>query len=897
MGAKHGLSISAMVQSVDDQLVGVGRDATKINVIQKKPERNIHRIQSRGQAGAGTVFPINPPVDDRGTVSDADIDIVIGNPRHHYVKINLDNTDPTIHFIKMFVGLSSTFTIDLTNNIGLTTLTFDPPLSNAPTLNLLIGERNIFFIQASGTTGEVRFQVVGGSGGGGGDMLLAAAQTVTGAKTFEDLTLLLRNTADTFSGAFTAIAVTATRVWGMPDGTGNIIITPSSESLDMNGFEITGGGIAKGMTNVGQFIFIDNTLTPGDPLAIFSDGTDLFANTGGGTVNLSNIGGTFSDDAFRVHDNINLNADFVIDLDGATDTFETALKFNQTADRVATYPDASFTLAGLELQNIFTDVQEIHKLDGSAIWKLYRDDATPTNTDPIGEVHFEGQTTTTTEVVFAKIRAESTNVTHATRSGRLRLSAINSASQNLEDYIDIDGDQDRIVLESEVVSESITPKGVGDEIGRFDDAWLRGHFKAVHFDDEISSPTSSVSGIGADSVGLWLHQQTSGKLITLQFNDVIHFDFIDTTDQFRMGSLTAAGSSILFRANSDANNITLSKTGTLPFVISSPDGIELDTGAAAVPFVLEVRGNINGDELVPSQILLQGDSSTGTIRDYAGIKTRIKLNTDGSEEGALEFEVIQSGVPFKMLELEAEANQMFLYSDFFMQGTLFDFSDSILSLAEQTAPAASANASKIYSKDVSSVTHLFTRDSDGEEHDLSLGGGLGLHSFSVNAGGFISISALPFAFTSFGTGALEKGTGYIPFVDGTTTFATYLLTMPGTWDLSAIDVIVYWKSPIGGSGDVVWGASVTSISDAADFGTATYGTEETTTTAAETGAPNAIDNQTSITTIAIGETPIVGDQIVIKIQRRGGDGADDYLDIVNFEGIKIIYTTNAGVDP
>lgn len=36
-------------------------------------------------------------------------------------------------------------------------------------------------------------------GGGGGDMVLASVQTVTGAKTFNDSTLLLANVAGTFS--------------------------------------------------------------------------------------------------------------------------------------------------------------------------------------------------------------------------------------------------------------------------------------------------------------------------------------------------------------------------------------------------------------------------------------------------------------------------------------------------------------------------------------------------------------------------------------------------------------------------------------------------------------------------------------------------------------------------
>lgn len=75
-----------------------------------------------------------------------------------------------------------------------------------------------------------------GTPAGGGDMTLAAAQTVTGAKTFEDGTLLLRNVADTFNGVFTNTN-TADRTYTLPDVTGTIYVTgealgtPSSGTL------------------------------------------------------------------------------------------------------------------------------------------------------------------------------------------------------------------------------------------------------------------------------------------------------------------------------------------------------------------------------------------------------------------------------------------------------------------------------------------------------------------------------------------------------------------------------------------------------------------------------------------------------------------------------------------
>jgi len=77
--------------------------------------------------------------------------------------------------------------------------------------------------------------------------------------------------------------------------------------LTMGTGNIIGGGAGEGMTNIGHLDFVDNLATPASALSLYSDGTDLLANTGGGTVNLSNIGTgavEFEDDVFRINDNL-----------------------------------------------------------------------------------------------------------------------------------------------------------------------------------------------------------------------------------------------------------------------------------------------------------------------------------------------------------------------------------------------------------------------------------------------------------------------------------------------------------------------------------------------------------------------------------------------------------------
>ena len=67
---------------------------------------------------------------------------------------------------------------------------------------------------------------------------------------------------------------------------------PATTDVDLttNAVTILGGGAGEGMTNTGHIDFVDNLATPVAPLSIYSDGIDLFANTGGGVVNLSDIG-------------------------------------------------------------------------------------------------------------------------------------------------------------------------------------------------------------------------------------------------------------------------------------------------------------------------------------------------------------------------------------------------------------------------------------------------------------------------------------------------------------------------------------------------------------------------------------------------------------------------------
>lgn len=71
--------------------------------------------------------------------------------------------------------------------------------------------------------------------------------------------------------------------------------------------DIVAAGAAKGMSNIGQLTFVNNTATPVSTFAIFSDGTDLFANTGSATRNLDEMVVTSVSNTFTAVQTFNEN--------------------------------------------------------------------------------------------------------------------------------------------------------------------------------------------------------------------------------------------------------------------------------------------------------------------------------------------------------------------------------------------------------------------------------------------------------------------------------------------------------------------------------------------------------------------------------------------------------------
>lgn len=113
---------------------------------------------------------------------------------------------------------------------------------------------------------------------------------------------------------------------------------------------IVAGGAGDGVTNIGHLDFIDNLATPVAAISLYSDGTDLFANTGGGVKNLSDIGVSFSDADFQIFDNI---------------TPAKILKFQLVGFNTGTSLISSGTLTGTRIWILPDITGELMSLDGT----------------------------------------------------------------------------------------------------------------------------------------------------------------------------------------------------------------------------------------------------------------------------------------------------------------------------------------------------------------------------------------------------------------------------------------------------------------------------------------------------------------------------------------------------
>lgn len=428
MGAQHGYGLGSKIQLVGEDTVGLRRNATKINVVQPPAGPHIHNVSGRGVGATGTIYPINPIIDDRGTVSDASIDVVIPDPRHHYTKMSLNNANPTINLIDLIVGLSTTFTLDLTNAIALSSLTFSPALVNAPTLNLGNGQRNVLTIVGHRTTSETRYEVINGTGGGVSFPIIPPVDVRGNVSTAQNINLSLTTAHVTtmtltanISITFSIFPATANQIeWEVEikqDGSGNRTVTwPPA---------VTPTPVLDSAANATTIVVLRTN----------DNGTIIrtLTNTGGaGDASLWANFPAVADVDFATFDGVNIDRLLFDQASGsALSAGQTGFTSNAGSELIANVPVASeyFWQIGavtkMSLQEIGADPFLILIGDSTDIpkFRLLQDKGSaPTIGTRVGEIQFYGvDTGGSTQVQYANITVDYEDATIGSADGSMNI--------------------------------------------------------------------------------------------------------------------------------------------------------------------------------------------------------------------------------------------------------------------------------------------------------------------------------------------------------------------------------------------------------------------------------------------------------------------------------------------
>lgn len=172
---------------------------------------------------------------------------------------------------------------------------------------------------------------------------------------------------------------------------------------------------------------------------------------------------------------------------------------------------------------------------------------------------------------------------------------------------------------------------------------------------------------------------------------------------------------------------------------------------------------------------------------------------------------------------------------------------------------------------------------------------IGIHDLYFDGGSLISITAGTKAEFTIGTGDNRKGVLAIPFANGANQFATLKIIPPRNYNNGTITVVVHFTPTVTGTGNVVFGVAGVAASDGDDLtATATdYGTEILVTDAATTLSLEEFSTRTAAITLA--NTPVDGDAVYLRIQRRGGDAGDTFTQPIIVLGMSVAFETDAAV--
>ncbi len=318
------------IQDLKDQIDKLEIQTFSPEVVARNESTRNTGIQT-GDAAATNAYPQWMPIRDFGSVGNLTLDILLNRTDSHVAKLiaigDIDfafslppGTNKKMEFIlDVTVDATGGYTFNLLNNILPAGISIDNT-ANARTV-----------IRFTTTDGGVTYYAedISNPATGSGDNL----GDHTATEDLEMSTFKIVNTSEIdFTQAGNIVSFPTTLRINVPEAvdkiefaTQNVVrMTMSTFNIDMLGNKIANtndivpidntvtlgvtngefgklfvrdirlgddGSSFKGeMTNIGHLDFIDNAATPVAAVSLYSDGVDLFANTGGGIINFSDIG-------------------------------------------------------------------------------------------------------------------------------------------------------------------------------------------------------------------------------------------------------------------------------------------------------------------------------------------------------------------------------------------------------------------------------------------------------------------------------------------------------------------------------------------------------------------------------------------------------------------------------
>ena len=215
---------------------------------------------------------------------------------------------------------------------------------------------------------------------------------------------------------------------------------PAVSDVNVTGFDIIGGGAGFGMNSIGNLNFIDNLATPAAAVSLYSDGTDLFANTGGDVKNLSDIGIVTG-----------LTADRILISNGSGDLVVSPITSGELANALTGYPAGDSV--DTRLDALEASVFDPLNIDSDLI-------PTPTNLRNIGSSVAFWTTLFVNRVRFGDsthfIENISDDMVYETESGRRHSFTVNGTQEMFIDATGVTINDNLIIQDDLTVQDDVT---------------------------------------------------------------------------------------------------------------------------------------------------------------------------------------------------------------------------------------------------------------------------------------------------------------------------------------------------------------------------------------------------------------------------------------------------------